>query len=88
MVSKRFILKLQSHQDYQVKVILVLALHCTAQQPQVALVLFFRYQSSDFLRDHKSLGAVHKLHSDAFWQFLVHWGLDKPLLKIQGGHIK
>ena len=28
------------------------------------------------------------LHSDAFWLFLVHWGLDKPLLKIQGGHIK
>ena len=27
------------------------------------------------------------LHSNAFWLFLVHWGLDKPLLKIQGGHI-
>ena len=27
------------------------------------------------------------LHSDAFWPFLVHWGLDKHLLKIQGGHI-
>ena len=28
------------------------------------------------------------VHSDAFWPFLVHWGLDKPLLKIQRGHIK
>ena len=28
------------------------------------------------------------VHSDAFWSFLFHWGLDKPLLKIQGGHIK
>ena len=28
------------------------------------------------------------LHGDAFCLFLVHWGLDKPLLKIQGGHIK
>ena len=27
------------------------------------------------------------VHSDAFCLFLVHWGLDKPLLKIQGGHI-
>ena len=26
------------------------------------------------------------VHSDAFCLFLVHWGLDKPLLKIQGGH--
>ena len=28
------------------------------------------------------------LHSDAFWPFLVHWGLDKPLLKIHGVLIK
>ena len=26
------------------------------------------------------------VHSDAFCLILVHWGLDKPLLKIQGGH--
>ena len=32
--------------------------------------------------------AWSKVHSDAFWPFLVHWGLDKPLLKIQRGHIK
>ena len=24
------------------------------------------------------------LHSDAFWPFLFHWGLEKPLLKIHG----
>ena len=29
----------------------------------------------------------YTVHSDAFCLFLVHWGLDKPLLKIQGGHI-
>ena len=29
------------------------------------------------------------LHSDAFWPFLFHWGLEKPLLKIHGGgHMK
>ena len=28
------------------------------------------------------------LHSDAFWPFLFHWGLDKPLLKIQEGSIR
>ena len=28
------------------------------------------------------------VHSDAFWQILVHWGLDKPLLKIHGVLIK
>ena len=37
------------------------------------------------------IGVAHAfeqtLHSDAFCLFLVHWGLDKPLLKIQGGHI-
>ena len=27
------------------------------------------------------------VHSDAFCLFLVHWGLEKPLLKIQGGLI-
>ena len=27
-------------------------------------------------------------HSDAFWPFLVHWGLDKPPLKIHGVLIK
>ena len=32
-------------------------------------------------------GHASAVHSDAFCLFLVHWGLDKPLLKIQGGHI-
>ena len=29
-------------------------------------------------------GNDNALHSAAFWQILVHWGLDKPLLKIHG----
>ena len=31
---------------------------------------------------------TYTVHSDAFWQILVHWGLDKPLLKIHGVLIK
>ena len=45
---------------------------------------------SDLILDGKQLNSRLSIavHSDAFWPFLVHWGLDKPLLKIQGGHIK
>ena len=58
-------------------------------------VAYVRFKSFNTVRNHVKLEICSfvmnfnsAVHSDAFWQFLVHWGLDKPLLKIQGGHIK
>ena len=48
----------------------------------------FKKSIMDFENFKKFQIRLTLLHSDAFWLFLVHWGLDKPLLKIQGGHIK
>ena len=48
----------------------------------------FKKSIMDFENFKKFQIRLPLLHSDAFWLFLVHWGLDKPLLKIQGGHIK
>ena len=51
--------------------------------------LFFHHQDHLYVKesqDNFSFGPT--LHSDAFWQILVHWGLDKPLLKIHGVLIK
>ena len=53
------------------------------------------YVGNRFIENRQFVGLVFCfenccviLHSDAFWQILVHWGLDKPLLKIHGVLIK
>ena len=47
------------------------------------------YQYHYHILDNYYMYKIHcAVHSAALWQILVHWGLDKPLLKIHGVLIK